>query len=117
MILVRLLQPLKASLPIFVTLLGIATEVKLLQDSKVRIPMLLTLLGKVTEVTLPQPLKALLAMLVTPSGIIKSVTNSPFKYKFPPYQRGFEPNSIPHQAAISLIYTSFKLLQLSKALL
>ena len=43
-------HPLKAPSPIFITLLGIVTEVKEEQLKKAEVPMLVTLLGIVTEV-------------------------------------------------------------------
>ena len=60
-------------------------------------------------------MKAELAILVTLLGITKSVTNSPFRYRLCASERGFEEKVIPHQAAISLIYTAVKLLQPLKA--
>ena len=54
----------------FVTLLGMVTEVREEQPEKVTSPMLVTLLGMVTEVREEQPLKAKSPMLVTLLGII-----------------------------------------------
>ena len=49
--------PLKAQLPILVTLLGMVTEVKEEQPKKAALPILVTLLGMVTEVKEEQSLK------------------------------------------------------------
>ena len=49
------MHPLKASLPIVVTLLGMVTEVRELQSLKVLSLILVTLLGMVTEVRDLQP--------------------------------------------------------------
>jgi hypothetical protein len=49
----------------FVTLLGIVTDVKLLQSQKAPHPMLVTLLGIVTEVKPLHKRKAAFPMLVT----------------------------------------------------
>ena len=53
----RLVQALKASLPILVTLFGMVIEVRDLQQLKALMPIVVTLLGIVTEVSLLQPLK------------------------------------------------------------
>ena len=54
---VRLSQLLKASPPISVTLLGMATDVRPV-DLKAELPISSTLLGMVTDVRFPQPPKA-----------------------------------------------------------
>jgi len=48
-------HPLKASLPIVVTLLGMVTEVRELQYLKAQPPIVVTLLGMVIEVRELQP--------------------------------------------------------------
>ena len=52
-----------------------------MQLEKANLPILVTLLGMATEVKEEQPEKADPPMLVTLLGITKSVTNSPFKYR------------------------------------
>ena len=54
------MHPLKASLPIVVTLLGMVTEVRELQPLKANCPIVVTLLGMVTEIRELQPLYLLL---------------------------------------------------------
>ena len=54
------MYPLKASLPIVVTLLGMVTEVRELQPLKANCPIVVTLLGMVTEIRELQPLYLLL---------------------------------------------------------
>ena len=49
------MHPLKASLPIVVTLLGMVTEVRELQYLKAQPPIVVTLLGMVIEVRELQP--------------------------------------------------------------
>jgi metal-sulfur cluster biosynthetic enzyme len=56
----------------YVTLLGMVKEVKLLQPLKASLPIVVTLLGMVTEVK-PQYLKAPSPMDVTQLGMIKEV--------------------------------------------
>ena len=70
---VKLLQRVKALLPMLVTLLPIVTEVKPLHSAKAHSPMLVTLLGIVTEVKLLQLRKASSPMLVTLLGISREV--------------------------------------------
>ena len=53
-VIVKFLSLGKASFPIFVTLLGISTEVKLRQPLKAFFSIFLTLLGIITEVKLMQ---------------------------------------------------------------
>ena len=54
------MHPVKASLPIVVTLLGMVTEVRELQPLKANCPIVVTLLGMVTEIRELQPLYLLL---------------------------------------------------------
>ena len=69
----RLMQPLKASSPMLVTLFGIVTLVKEEQAAKAYPPMLVTLFGIVMLVKDSQPLKACQPMLVTLPGIVMLV--------------------------------------------
>jgi len=68
---VRALQPLKALLPILVTLLGIVTEVRAEQPEKVFSPILVTLLEMVIEVREVQP--SYLQLIVCQLILIKTV--------------------------------------------
>jgi hypothetical protein len=76
--LVRLLQSLKAAYPMLVTPSGIVMLVRLLQFQKALFPMLVTLLGIVMLVRRLQFQKALSPMLVTglPS-MVSGMTSSP----------------------------------------
>ena len=67
------MHPLKASLPIVVTLLGMVTEVRELQSLKVLSLILVTLLGMVTEVRDLQPSKAACPIFVTLLGMVTEV--------------------------------------------
>ena len=67
-------EPLKALLPMEVTLLGMVTEVRLEQSEKALPPMSVTLLGMVTEVRLEQSEKALPPMSVTLLGMMTEVS-------------------------------------------
>ena len=88
-----------------VTPLPMATLVRPVQLENTLDPMLVTLFGIVTLVRPVQPENALPPILVTPLGIIKFVTSTSFTYKFLAYVNGFDPNWIPHHAAISEIFT------------
>ena len=78
--LARLVQPLKAELPMLVTLFGITISVNAVQLLKAASPMLVIPLPSVTLARLVQLLKAEFPILVTLSPIIKV-----FKFKFTPY--------------------------------
>jgi hypothetical protein len=79
-----LVQRLKADLPISVTLSGIVIDVKLVQPLKAPSPISVTLLGIVIEVRLVQPLKAYRYIPVTLSGIVMLVSpEQPEKAELP----------------------------------
>lgn len=69
----RLLQPLKAELPIDVTLLGMVMEVRPLQPEKAELPMVVTLLGIVTEVAPNLHLTIVLPFINNPSDVSWSI--------------------------------------------
>ena len=90
-----------------VTPLPIVTFVSKRQFMNACSPILITLSGIVTLVSELQPRNAYLPILVTLSGITRSVTSSPLRYKL--LDNGLalgSANSILHQDAISVIYTS-----------
>jgi len=69
-ILVRLVQPEKAPPPMLITLFGMVTLVSFLQRKKADFPMLVTLSGIVTLIRFSQKSKALFPILVTLLGIV-----------------------------------------------
>jgi len=58
--------------PMFVTLLGIVTDIRLSQQPKAIVLILVTLSGIVTDVRLLHPKKAKLPMFVTPYSMATS---------------------------------------------
>ena len=70
----------------YVTLLGMVTEVRLEQLEKARFAMDVTLLGMVTEVRLEQPEKAKLPMYVTLLGMVTEVRLEHFSKAWSPME-------------------------------
>ena len=98
-----------------VTLSGMNTLVRLLHSMKAEMPMLVTLSGMNTLVRLLHLAKDKLRILVTPSGIMRSVTNTPFKYKLNETEK-LELKLIPHHASKSVMYIAVRLLHAEKVL-
>ena len=71
-----LLQPLKAPEPMYVTELGIITDVKFVQYKKASLPMLVTEFGIVTDNNPVHPINAHSAICCIPSGIVYTVAYS-----------------------------------------
>ena len=107
--LVKPVQPEKASSAIYRTLSGIVMLVKPVQFLKAPLSIFVTLLGIVTLVKLLQPLKTHEGMVVMPFGIVTDVTSSLFRYNLlllEPYFIKFPNPEILYHAAISVIYMS-----------
>ena len=69
------MHPAKAPSPMFVTDLGMVTDVRPVHPEKAKCPIVETVLGIVTEVRLVQPLKTMSLIAIIPSGITKSLTS------------------------------------------
>ena len=113
---VRLLQPVKAKLPILVTLLGIVIEVRLLQPEKAVNPMLVTLCGMIVFL---QPLNRVFEAVIMIALQLSRESNTVLPDSTTIEVRLLQPKKILWLMLVTLfgMVIDVKLLQFSMALL